>query len=255
MMGACVIKQMAEQMTDGQIRRLAKYLYTLKPRYRHIFLLTLEGKTQSEISRELSMQRPNVSRAITVITRGIHQIGVVGSTVEKRLKTKVESGLYDNTQMLGLIQEIGFIRQHRCAIRNLLAQEDSYNLTHLIQKDLGGVFLESVRVKFTAENFFGAARGDCDSEPFITDLQHFEYANYLSAIRQSVNSEEFGGRENWIVWVDGDWEGKTTLQRFHITGNISNLRNQFPDELTRLILRDAGVNISHLHHPRLILKV
>lgn len=151
--------------------------------------------------------------------------------------------------------ELEYIRKGRDLIAQLMALDTAgYERTiDLSAVDTGKLDLVSVSsLAMTAENRFAfqtaSSRYDLFEECLIAD----DFANYLAAVRRRASEPtEYGSDDTWVAWwVEAGW----VLCKAVFKGPVSALRSALPDALSRRILDLAGVDVSNLRNPVLIVR-
>ena len=118
---------------------------------------------------------------------------------------------------------------------------------------LGPAILETAQFNpLAGESLFPARLSYWECDPFNHVLIESEPLNAMAALRAHHKfPKPFGDSQTWLVWVT-EFRG---LVRYQVSGDLGALRQNYPDLVSCVQMRDAGLDVSALKNPRAILRI
>ena len=176
-------------------------------------------------------------------------------TLKDRIALKIASGTVENSSLTNMRDEMDWVQHHKNHISFLLEFEGKTKarIVELREVILNNLILETVEIRYIGNsNPFAFLLHTSEYDPFNHLLIGSDYLNYLSAIRAQHHSPvDFGAEETWLIWnTDGE-----SVYRFLARGSLAALRQNYPDLVTWTIVRDAGVDIRLMQHPKMIMRL
>lgn len=151
-----------------------------------------------------------------------------------------------------MADELEYIRKQRSLLDLLMSfdgGEIEVDVEAALTEDLEMLSVSSPIVPI--RNRFSLETCATPYDDFDTILLAHDWANYLSALRAKwAEPVAFGPTEEWVVWFR---EGHR-VRRARLRGRLSALLATFPDAVGRRILDMAGLDVSALRTPILVIR-
>lgn len=173
-----------------------------------------------------------------------------------RLKDNLDN--FDFSAMNATARELEYIRNHKDLLWNLLNYEGQYEHEAFVGQEISYLNEPMKLIKVSTRPLpvdlpFQTLTVCCQYDRLDWQLLAADYVNYFAKIRDSYEDPLiYGPTERWVIWSTGLAQ---TLNKVEVVGKLSALHMNFPDEVTALIARDAGVYAADFQIPLMLYRV